>query len=121
MGDCYDGFHSFLKIVLPRREYNSNLGFRFVSQKYSGVQGDYRLTIKEAKASYKKALHEHLNEYKKKHPNAILDVKEVNKRLRSAEVPFSKIYFLGVKIPKIYFGEIYPNAGSEGFSIGKFL
>jgi len=49
------------------------------------------------------------------------DLKEVHKKLDSSKIPFSKIYFMGVKSPNVYLGEIYPSVGVERFPIEKFL
>lgn len=50
-------YEDWLGITPPKREYSKNYEWvRFVSQKYPSVKGSYKLTIKEAKKSYKDAL-----------------------------------------------------------------
>jgi len=56
--DGGETFEEFLGILIPKRESGPG-GVRFVSTKYSGVMGDFKRTVKEAKVSYKGALKEY--------------------------------------------------------------
>lgn len=61
--DCADSFTDHLGIVLPKVKYGKE-GVRIESQKYYGLRGDWKLTIKEAKVSYKEKLKVRLKENK---------------------------------------------------------
>lgn len=56
-----ESFPEYIGIQLPEFEYDRFRGVRLVSTKYHNVWGDYKLTKKEAKVSYKEKLKAHLN------------------------------------------------------------
>lgn len=53
--------------------------------------------------------------------DASFDLKNIHEKLDSSKIPFSQIYFMGVKSPNVYFGELYPRVGVESFPIEKFI
>jgi hypothetical protein len=52
---------------------------------------------------------------------ADFDIKQVHEGLDRSKMPFSRVYFMGVRNPYVYFGEFYPDRGYETYPMEKFL
>jgi len=58
VGDCFDSFAHYLGIQPPERLSDRKGNYSFYSEKHD-VSGEWKPTVKEAKASYKEKLKEH--------------------------------------------------------------
>lgn len=65
--DGYGSFADYLGIDVPIEEYKFEQGKRLVRFKNRNVKGEFRMTKKEAKASYKEVLKRYREKFKSTH------------------------------------------------------